>query len=215
MSFLETTAYIGNFILFINLLVYSKSYRNSNSVAFKVFTFYLLIILIIQIISTYLRNLYVENIFLSHYYFIGQFILLSLFFKLILKNKPIKKVVKLLLTLTLTILCIYYIIYPTNYYKFNVIEIILTSIPLLIYCFSFFIQTIDADNKKFIYIISGFFLYLLCSTLLFTAGNISTDFRKIIWNTNAVLYIIYQLLIFIEWYKHFRKPIKESTQLDV
>jgi hypothetical protein len=76
----------------------------------------------------------------------------------------------------------------------------------MVYFFFFFNKKIEDSDKKFIYIVSGFFLYILCSTLLFTAGNIESGTKYIIWYSNAVLYIVYQLLIFVEWYKHLRKP---------
>jgi len=116
-----------------------------------------------------------------------------------------KKIITFGLFIVLISLGIYYIIYPSNYYKFNIFEIIITSVPLLVYSFFFFIQKIEDADKKYIYIVSGFFLYLLCSTLLFTTGNIKAEIKKIIWHTNAILYMVYQVLIFIEWYKNFRK----------
>jgi hypothetical protein len=100
---------------------------------------------------------------------------------------------------------IYYSLYPANYYKFNAFEIVITSLPLMAYSFLFFIQKMEGSDRKFIYIISGFFLYILCSTLLFTVGNIESRIIKLIWYSNTVLYIIYQVLIFIEWYKNFRE----------
>ncbi len=212
MNFLEITAYIGHFILFINLLIYSKGYRYNKSVAFKVFIFYLIITLAIQLISTYLRSFKIPNLYLSHYYFIGQFILFSLFFKQLLKKKLHKKGITLCLIIVLTVLGIYYFLYPSNYYKFNVFEIIITSIPLIIYSIFFFVQKIEDADKKYIYIVSGFFLYILCSTLLFTTGNITAEIKKIIWEINSLLYVTFQVLIFVEWYKNFRKKTLVSFQ---
>lgn len=200
--------YFGHALLLINALLYIKSYRK-NSVAFNIYTFYLFFILIIQLITSYKGYFKENNIYLSHYYFIGQFVLLSLLFKKILKKRVLQKVITIILIFTLIALSIFYIIYPSNYYQFNIFEILLTSIPLILFCFLFFIQTIDGSDKKFIYIISGFFLYVLCSTLLFSAGNLEKDTRNIIWWTNSILYLAYQLLIFVEWYKHLRKPIKK------
>ena len=200
--------YFGHALLLINALLYFKSYRK-NSVAFNIFTFYLSFILIIQLITSYKGYFKENNIYLSHYYFIGQFVLLSLLFKKILKKRVLQKVITIILIFTLIALSVFYIIYPSSYYQFNIFEILLTSIPLILFCFLFFIQTIDGSDKKFIYIISGFFLYVLCSTLLFSAGNLEKDTRNIIWWTNSILYLVYQLLIFVEWYKHLKKPIKK------
>jgi hypothetical protein len=206
MKLIEVIIYFGYIVLALNTFLFFKSYR-SHSVAFKLFSFYLFLTLLIQLLATFIKNSPIKhNLFLSHYYFIGQFILLSLFFKHILKKETQKKIIKPVLIIVLVVLGIYYSIYPSNYYKFNIFEIVITSAPLIIYCFFFFNGKIEDSDKKFIYIVSGFFLYILCSTLLFTAGNIESGTKNIIWYSNAVLYIVYQLLIFVEWSKNFKKP---------
>lgn len=200
--------YIGDFILLINLYIYLKSYKNF-SIAFKIFSYYLILSFTIEIITSFYFESGENNLYLSHYYFISQFILLSLFFKQLLKNPVFRKFISVILIIVLVALGVYYINFPSNYYKFNVFEIVITSLPLLVYSFLFFIQKMEGTDKRFIYIVSGFFLYVLCSTLLFTVGNIEAEIKRIIWYSNALLYIVYQVLIFVEWYKNFReKSIK-------
>ena len=195
--------YSGIFIFLVNTIIYLKSYRGK-PVAFKLFSYYLLVIFSIQCMSTYYFEKGINNIHLSHYYFIVQFVFLSLFFRDLMLKKILKKLIFLLLVATLVYLSIYYIIYPKNYYIFNISEILLTSIPLAFYCLLFFFEKIDNPDKDFIYTVSGFFIYILCSILLFSVGNISSEIKMAIWYSNAVLFIIYQTLIFVEWYKHFR-----------
>ena len=206
--FSDTIKYIGYLVLTINTFIYFKS-NKKKSVAFEVFSFYLIGILIIQFITNLLADIRYNNLFLSHYYFIGQFILLSFFFKEILKKKSQKKTINLLLIIVLITLGIYYFLNPEMYFEFNQLEIILTSVPLLIYSLFFFIQKIDDSNKQFLYLTSGLFIYILCSTLLFVSGDIGigSSLKRIIWQLNSVLYLLYQILVFIEWYKNFRKNI--------
>ena len=173
--------------------------------AFKIFGFYLLFCLFIQLYTSYLRRYKIDNLFLSHYYFIGQFVFLSFFYLEIFKKKFNKIIVKYVLAFVTIAITIYYIIYPEKYTQFNILEIVLTSVPLIVYSFLFFIQKIENIDKKYIYLNSGFFLYILCSTLLFVSGNIKADIKRFIWYSNVTLYLIYQILIFVEWYKHFRK----------
>mgnify|MGYP007021920408 CR=1 FL=1 len=52
--------------------------------------------------------------------------------------------------------------------------------------------------------IVGLFIYILCSTLLFAAGNVKAGIKLYIWAFNVVLVIIYQLCILLEWYKNVR-----------
>ncbi len=204
MSLIDIFINTGHVLLILNIIFYFKSYHES-PVAFRIFTFYLLTILSIQLTSKYLRFYKINNIYLSHYYFISQFVFLSIFFRHLLKKQHIKKIITLILAIVLITIGVYYFINPSKYYEFNIFEIVITSIPLLVYGFLFFIQKIENASKEYIYVVSGFFLYILCSTLLFTTGNIKADVKKIIWYSNAILYIVYQVLIFTEWYKHFRK----------
>ena len=194
--------------LAINTILFFKSYRNK-PVAFKIFSYYLLFILLIQLTTLYMRLNKITNLYFSHYYFVGQFIFLSLFYINLEKRFLIKKIIKSILFISLISVAVYYYIYPEDYFGYNVSEVFLTSIFLIIYSFLFFLKKIDSPDKKFIYINSGFFLYITCSTLLFAAGNVESSIKSIIWYSNVSLYLIYQLLIFVEWYKHFRKPIKK------
>jgi len=191
-------------VLFINTFLFLKVHKK-NSIAFKLFSYYLLFILIIQVITGYMRAHNLNNLYVSHYYFIGQFIFISLFFLHLEKQKKIKKLIKTSTLLVLVSLGFYYFNTPNAYYKFNIYEIIVTSIPLVIYSFYFFVKKIESEDKKFIYLNSGLFVYLSCSTLIFTAGNIeNASFKNIIWYSNVTLYLLYQILILLEWYKNFK-----------
>lgn len=203
MNLYDIISYTGYLILLLNNLFFLKSIQNSSR-TFQIFFCYLLFSLIIQTTTEYLFIIKVNNLFLSHYYFIGQFILLSLFFKQVLKRILLKKIVSIILVVVLITIGFYYINYPSKYHQFNVFEIVITSLPLLIYSFFFFLEKLENPNRKYIYVISGFFLYILCSTLLFTVGNVKAEIKKLIWYSNAILYIIYQVLIFVEWYKNFK-----------
>lgn len=209
-DFKNLLANLGIVFLAINTIIYIKSYR-LKSIAFKMSIFYLLFTLVIQLISGYLSDNKKPNLHLSHYYFIGQFLLLSFFFKKILTKRKQIKIINYFLILILVTLGFYYYKNPEMYYQFNQLEIILTSVPLLLYSLFFFIQKIDDSNKQFLYITSGLFIYLLCSTLLFVSGDIGggSSLKVIIWYLNSILYLVYQILIFIEWYKNFRKPKKD------
>ena len=206
MDYSELIVYLGYFFLVLNTLLFFKSYKKENF-AFKVFSIYLFVILLIQIYANYLSTLNRHNLFLSHYYFIIQFVLLSLFFRSILIHSLKKVFVNGTLIVVLLMLGIYYVCFPGDYFIFNQFEIIITSVPLIVYCFLFFLHKLSDIDKKYVFIISGFFVYLLCSTLLFTTGNIgSKSVKKIIWDMNSFLYLVYHILIFVEWYKNFRKP---------
>ena len=216
-SYRDISIYLGYLILMVNVLFYLKSYRQK-TIAFKFLSIYLISSFIIQILSEYIASYKGNNIFLFHYFNIIQFILLSLFYLNVFKSKNLKKVI--IYGGIIVFLVVVYIIFSTKeyYYKFILSEILVLNIPLLIYSFIFFIRRIDSANKLFIYFNSGFFVYAVCSTLLFCAGHIESEIKYLLWNVNTTLYVFYQILIFIEWYKNFRKktpeiPTKISKQV--
>ena len=209
MTFSEFIVNAGYFFLIINTLVFIISYHKKDK-ALKYFIMYLILCFFIQIYSSFLSSIRMNNLFLSHYFFIGQFIFLSLFFSTLQSFKKIKKLSRFLTFLIATTAITYLYKNPENIKHWNVLEIAATSLPLLIYSFLFFLKNIDGNkNIKYIYFNSGFFLYTLCSTLIFTLGNIgSRQLKLYVWQFNAFLYLIFQIMIFVEWYKNFRKNPK-------
>jgi hypothetical protein len=203
---MEYISDLGFLFLFFNSLLFTISYK-VNSKELKYFIIYLFICFVVQILSTILHDLREYNLFLSHYFFIGQFIFLSLFFSKITVNRTTKKIILFLIPLIAVPLIVNLIRFPKKIGEWSEIEIVFTSFPLLVYSFLFFVRKIDGGKgKKYIYFISGFFVYTLTSTLIFTLGNIgSRDLKIMVWKLNSILYLIFQILVFIEWFVNFRK----------
>lgn len=213
MSLLSLIIDLNVLLILINATLYLQRYRTFKT-SLKVFTIYLLLIGIIQLITRILSVLVIDNLFLSHYYFVIQFIFLSMMYRKIIDKQILKNIIGIIFIVVLVFLASEYILNPSKYFKFNLNEILVTTVPLIFYSFIFFIQSLNSNNKSLIYINSGIFVYLLCSTLIFSSGNLMPDLdpkiNKIIWSANALLYMIYQSLVFIDWYKNFRNP-KLST----
>lgn len=214
-NYFNLIVYTGYFLLFINIIFYSKSYRNK-SMAFRVIIGYLLYTFIIQMFADYMSEHKIHNLFLTHYYFIGQLILFSYFYYLLL-NKPIfKKIIIVVLSIVTTIIGVQYFNTPELYYTFNLWEVVLSFTPIVIYSLFYFYESFGVENKKYLILSSGIFFYLLSATLIFSAGNLINSADKYLsiptWTLNAFLYVVYQLFIFIEWYRNFRKP--ETTSIN-
>jgi hypothetical protein len=196
---------IGYLILLLNLMLFIIGFPKQGK-AYKIFTCYLGIILIIQMMSELLVKYRVHNLFLSHFYFIGQFILLSLFYGTILKEKFQIKLVKVGLVIGLLTLSIQYAYDTSLFFEFNLFEIFITSFLLIIYAVFHFYNMLN-EKKEFYFINMGILLYLFGSTILFLVGNLtivlSPKMSKVTWILNAFLYIIYQLFILVEWRKFF------------
>lgn len=204
--------YLGILLLLINAILYIWSYRKSkNPVALRYFSLYLAITFIILFASLIITLNIGNNLFLSHFYFVSQFILLSLFYREEF-NANQKKGLYLMSTIILIILGIQYITNPNLFFKFNILEIFLTTFPIIIYSIVHLYNSLSTKNR-FMYINAGILMYLTTSTLIFILGDyITTYIRSVptirndaivnIWFLNKVLYVGYLLLILFEWKKN-------------
>lgn len=204
----QILAYIGYFFLLLNFILFLKSIAHKGK-AYKLFVFYLGLILIVQILSEFLIRQKTNNLYLSHFYFIGQFVVLSLFYFNLLKKVALqRKIVKGGLIAVLLVLGLQYFNDPSLFLKFNLFEIFITSFVIIIYAAFHFYNLLN-EKKEFYYINIGILMYLFGSTVLFLAGNfmtsLSPEINQLPWIFNSFLYIVYQVFILIEWKKSYSK----------
>tara|TARA_R110002126_G_scaffold109348_3_gene246290 strand:+ start:262 stop:891 length:630 start_codon:yes stop_codon:yes gene_type:complete len=204
---LTTLVNIGNILLFLNLVLFVKCFSKEGK-AFSIFTFYLALMFLIQVSSDMMTKFRINNLYLSHFYFIGQFLVLGLFYGTIFKTQKLKKYILTMGIIGLTIILLQYIFDPSQFFKFNLFEISVTSLLVLIFAV-IHLYNMLTEKKEFYYINWGIIIYLFGSTILFICGNLivtlNREFTKLPWILNAFLYIIYQLFITFEWYKNFSK----------
>lgn len=203
--------YLGILLLFINTCLYIWSYRTHSTVALKYFSIYLLIIFIVQATGHVYAFYKKDNLFLSHYYFISQFVLLSLFYKSLFKKNQ-KSIVNVTLILVLTILAIQYFNNPKMFFRFNILEIFVTTFPIIVFSIMYLYNSLSIPGK-FMNINAGILVYLTTSSLIYILGDYITTYIKSvptirndaivnIWFLNKVLYVGFLLLILIEWKKN-------------
>lgn len=203
-------SYIGDFLLLVNLILsISIRPKNRTIIFFIVCQF---CIFIVQTAGTILSTLGERNLFLSHYYFVGQFILLSLFYYSLL-NKSQRRVVLIAQPAVLIPLAIQYTVSPDVYWKFNHLEILLTALPIIAFAAFHFYNQLDGP-KQFHLINLSIMMYLFGSTVLFLAGNtvnvMLNDRARICWDLNSVLYILFQLCVLHELRgAYLKSPIPE------
>lgn len=194
-------------LLFINIILLFTGFSR-NGKAFKIFTIYLLVIFIGEMTSKIMIYNKYENISMSHYYFIFQFIFLSLFYNQILIVNKQKVIVQFLLFLIPVALIIQFLINPRLIFVFNIFEVFVCSFSIVIYA-TFHFYNMLIGKREFYYVNTGILVYLFGSTIIFLAGNvllmkpsgISTYFT----NINIILYIFYLIMILIEWIKNYSK----------
>jgi hypothetical protein len=143
---LDGLANIGYLILLINLILFILGFPNQGK-AYKIFTWYTGIMFIIQISSNILNSLKINNLFLSHFYFVGQFILLSFFYFVLLKGNYQKNIVKIGMLFGLSVLGIQYGYDTSLFFKFNLFEIFITSILLIIYATFHFYNMLNEKKR--------------------------------------------------------------------
>ncbi|WP_156112526.1 hypothetical protein [Lacinutrix jangbogonensis] len=106
------------------------------------------------------------------------------------------------------ILTIQYALNPSLFEKFNLLEIFITSFPLVIYSI-FHLYNSLSKAGKFMYINAGVLIYLATSTLIFILGdyliNVDREITADVWFLNRVFYVGYLVLILIEWKKSLLK----------
>jgi hypothetical protein len=191
----------GYVLLLINFLLFGIGFFKQAK-AYKIFTLYLLVIIGIQLSAHFCAQRYGSNLIVSHLYFIGQFITLSLFYLALVKDPFQKKAIKIGFVLVLLTLGTQYGVKPDLLFKFNLYEIFITSFLLIIYATFHFYNMLD-EKKSFYFINMGILLYLFGSTILFLVGNLTTkfsdNFNMITWMLNAILYVVYQLFILYQW----------------
>jgi hypothetical protein len=208
---LKIIIYIGYLLLGINFILFAIKLNKKRPRSVYIFTFYLLVMIVIQFFTNYLSNIGQNNLYLSHYYFIFQFILLSLFYLEIINNSYQRKIIKIAIPFCLVVLGIQYFFNNDLYEKFNLLEIFITSFLIIIFSMFHFYNILN-EKKRYYYLNTGILLYLFGSTVLFMSGNLISRLdlalSNILWILNSLLYIVYQIFILLEWREIFYKKNK-------
>lgn len=189
----------------INIILYFTGFFR-NEKAYKIFSIYLFVILSGEIISEIMIKNKFQNISMSHYYFILQFIFLSLFYLEILVIPIQKKIIKIGLVSIPTFLIIQYILNPNLIFTFNLLEVFVCSFSIVIYAAFHFYNMLN-QKRTYYFINSGILIYLFGSTIIFLSGNLLLMKRNgisfYLIYTNVFLYIFYLLMILLEWKKNY------------
>ncbi|MFT4669515.1 MAG: hypothetical protein ACI9M9_001458 [Flavobacteriaceae bacterium] len=198
----EVTIYLSAFYPLLYLAGFTR-----NSKAFKYFTIYLLIIGFIQVSMKYYNIVTTgeSNLFFFIYYFVLQFIMLSLFYRELLGYKWINVIT----VFTLFIVAYQYFTEPELYFKYNPIGSSITQLIVVIYSILYLYKSLTG-KREFLIVNVGLLVYLLSSLLIFAAGNLALNdsfpeyISKSLTELNLVLFLIFQILIVVEWFRNYR-----------
>lgn len=201
--------YLGELCLLINLILYLKALPNQSK-AFKLFILFLFLTFLVQILSTfYARVLKTNNLFISNVFLFVQFSVLSFFYEKLIKRRLIIYIYGIIIILLIG----QYLMDFDLLMMYNPFGISLTQSILIVYSIIYFYKSLNKKKPEFLIVNIGVFTYLICSTLLFSSGNlvfnlnIPKETYLLLLKLNAFLYTVFQILIFIEWRKNYYKKI--------
>lgn len=175
-----------------------------NGKVYKIFTFYIIGVLLIDYIGSKLYKWFkIYNIFMQHFYELFQFVMLSYFFSLLLKTRTQLLTVYILLIILPIFLLSRYLINPNLFFEYNLLETYLTTMPLIIYS-SMHLYNDLGEKSEFYYANLGLLFYLFTSTFIFLLNRLITvlefdGFSEIIIDINIVLQYIKFAFFFYQW----------------
>lgn len=193
--------YADYLILLLNLILYSYSFfRKGKANVF--FVCYLTFTFVMQVSMELMYHLKINNLFAVNIFFIGQMIFLGLFYNSLLKIKSQKIFVKSSLSIALLVLATQFTLDSSQFQKFNLFEITLTSLLIVVFALLHFYNMLT-ETKRYYYVSVGVVFYFLGGSVLFLIGNLSlglsNDIKYLTWALNAFLIVIYQFFILYEW----------------
>ncbi len=175
-----------------------------NGKAYKIFTIYIVGVLIIDYISSNLWKWFrIYNVFMHHFYELFQFVILSYFYSLLLKTKAQLISVYVLLIVLPIFLLSRYLLNPYLFLEFNLLETYLTTMPLIIYSSMHLYNNLGGKTEYYIINI-GLLFYLFTSTFIFLIYKLVVilefdEFNDIMIDINIILQYIKFGFFFYQW----------------
>lgn len=197
----------GYIILLCNLILYGFTFFCKGK-GNLFFTSYLLFSFVMQCSLELLYRLSIPSLILMNIFFIGQMILLGLFYRSLCINKKQKKVILSILIFSLIAIVFQISCDFTQLFKFNLFEITLTSLVVILFAV-LHLYNLLSENRSYYYFTIGLIFYLFAGTIVYLTADIinsmSENFKYISWTLNAFLVFIYYLFILHEWKVSFSK----------
>ncbi|MGL2995002.1 hypothetical protein [Flavobacterium sp. TSSA_36] len=135
-------------------------------------------------------------------YFIGQMIVLGLFYSSLMNSKGQKTVIHTIMVFNLMAIGIQSCLDHEQFFKYNLLVIVITNLSVIVFAMLHLFNMLTSE-KKYYYVTIGLILYLLSSTMIFIVGNINakldSEWKFLLWIFNSLLLILFYLFILYEW----------------
>ncbi|PHN05979.1 hypothetical protein CRP01_13475 [Flavilitoribacter nigricans DSM 23189 = NBRC 102662] len=200
-------------ILAVNVFAFLKALKYLPSFH-KWFAFFLTTGLIVQIFAQILSISAINNLPLLHFYTFFEFIFLSLFYQKLLQQIPAKNFGYFIIAICVII--ILNTCFIQSLFSFNSIAKTITHAAYIGYALFYFFGRIKSGSVFMNLINSAVLIYYSGSLFIFMFTNILTYFEELIpyydylWISNALLYLIFQLIVLYGLWKTVYRPMKFS-----
>lgn len=200
-NLIDVLIYLSYSILVLNLSLYAISFFKNEKVN-GFFLIYLLFATIMQVSMEMFYLLHKNNLFLMNLFFIGQMIVLGLFYSSLMNSRSQKTIIHTTMVLNTIIIGIQSWMDYEQFFRYNLLVIVITNLSVIVFAVLHLYNMLTSE-KKYYYITIGLILYLLASTLIYIVGNINVklddDFKFLLVYFNSFLLIVYYLFILYDW----------------
>lgn len=206
-TYIEYSAYI---ILFFNILIYRNLFKDYSS-SIKHFIYYLIVSLSISLFAVGLAKFKTPNLFLLHLYTLLEFMFISIFYKKILtKEEGFQKGINYIIGIgSLLIIANSLFLQPITAFNSNAKAF--TQIIIIIYAIYYYFSILNERTKAttvlnllnaaiLIYYAGSFFVFMFSDVLL---KNLDKDTQLLFWIFNALLYLVFQLIVIFAGWKAY------------
>jgi hypothetical protein len=199
MSYFFMAIFVPCFIVlpFIFGLISLSKFRKHDVVIFV----YITINGFVNLLVSVLAHNHINNLPVFHFFTIIEFILLSLFFGSVYKDKRYS-VFSYVIIGIFTILSVLNTLFIQDLYKFNTYSRSLEAIILMCYCIYYFYYLIKQSTpltNSATWYASGIFIYFSTSFIIFIMSNITLtidkELNRIIWLVHATMVLVMYVFI--------------------
>lgn len=180
-------------ILF-NALLLVKNWRRLE-VYMRILACWLIALFVVQFAMAVLAELGIPNQYLTHYYVVGQFVLLTFFYFSVLEK--FKKYIAIGGGIFFAFFAFQLLASPFDFNSFNTPSYLISSCVIMLYTMLYFMENIQKKRVLDLFNM-GVFMYFGASSILFFTINHwkeFADWNVFIWTLNASLFLLFQLMV--------------------
>ncbi len=204
-------------ILFLNVLLFWKLFKNQPD-NLKWFTYYLSLSLSTELIAKVIANSGENNLQLLHLYTLLEFIIISIFYKKVLvKEAGFQKWINYILGIG-SVLIIANSLFLQPLTAFNSNAKAFSQIMIIGYAIYYYFSILHERTNAttvlnllnaaiLIYFAGSFFVFMFSDLLL---KQLDKDTQLLFWIFNALLYLVFQLIVIFAGWKAYLTTKKSS-----